>query len=317
MFRPAAGKTATRIATTVAAVLVLAGCTASQGAPAPGPDPDPTAAAAHSGEPGPASTPSEAPIRYVAMGDSFTAGPFMAPYAADGEECLRSAANYPALLAERLHAASFVDVSCSGAATRHLTEAQRSFFGEDRIARPQLAALTKHTDLVTVSISGNDGNLFASIVGSCLGSAGRCPRQFADPGAVAAKLASAEAVEQSLGAALERIHRRAPTARVVVVGYPTLLPASGRCAEAGFRPADYPPMRRIAAALNDSLRRAADAHDATYVDLAAASVGHDICAGPDAWVNGAKSATGRALAFHPFPVGMEAAADAIAAALDH
>ncbi|MFT3874670.1 MAG: SGNH/GDSL hydrolase family protein [Nocardioides sp.] len=287
-------------ATAIGAMLV--GCSVSQGAPG------------EAGSGGPSSV-AVAPIRYVALGDSYTSGPYLTPYAENGDACLRSAANYPALVAQRLHLTSYVDVSCAAATTRDLTHGQRALLG-GRLAPPQLAAVTSATDLVTIGIGGNDEGLFGSIVGACLGSGtAGCPRQFADPATLTARLASARRVEKSVGRALQQIHRRAPDARILVVGYPTLLPQTGSCARAGFPAADYPAMRRIEAILNDSLRRAAAAHDATYVDLASASRGHDICAGRDAWVSGAHSVPGKALAFHPFRSGMRGAADAIEAAL--
>lgn len=305
------GRAVVRVAIAAAVSLTLVSCSASQGAPSP------SASSEQPSTDQPVSdSPSvHAPIRYVALGDSFTAGPYLTPYAKDGDTCLRSAANYPALVAARLQVASFVDVSCAAASTLDLAHGQRALLG-GRLAPPQLAAVSKTTDLVTIGIGGNDEGLFGSIVGACLG-AGQagCPRQFDDPSVLAARLASARRVEQSVGLGLQEIRRRAPDARILVVGYPVLLPASGTCAKAGFPAADYPAMRRIEATLNSSLRRAAEANDATYVDLATASRGHDICAGRDAWVNGAHSVPGKALAFHPFHSGMRGAADAIEAAL--
>lgn len=287
----------------VAAAGCLSGCSSSAGE-------DPAEGASSL----PVVTGLPAEIDYVALGDSFTAGPLIAPYADDAGGCLRSAANYPSLLAERLDVASFTDVSCSGARVSDLLRPQRSFIG-GRIAAPQLDAVLRGTDLVTVGIGGNDESLFGSLAGGCSGgetaSFAGCDSLFATPGSVAAKVASARRVEPTLTRALARIHRRAPEALVVVVGYPSLLPESGRCAAVPFAAADYAPLNRIEAALNDSLRGAAEAQGARFVDLAAASRGHDICAGDDAWVNGPDNRPDVAAAYHPFASGMVGAADAI------
>lgn len=294
----------------VAGVVVLAGCTSASGSGDTEPSGSPTVSSSATTAVDLPGLPAE--IDYVALGDSFTAGPLLAPYADGGGACLRSAGNYPSLLAERLGVASFSDVSCSGATVGDLFRAQRSFTG-GRVAPPQLAALTQDTDLVTVGIGGNDENLFGSLAGACMGGGTRagCGSVFAAAGVLDAKVASARRVEPTLVRALAEIHRRSPDAVVVVVGYPDLLPSSGRCAAAPFAAADYAPISRVEAALNGSLRGAASAQDATYVDLAAASRGHDICAGRSAWVNGAQMKPGRAAAYHPYGRGMRGAADEV------
>jgi hypothetical protein len=298
----------------VAGAVVLAGCSSASGSGGSEPSASPSATTS-------ATVPVDVPglparIDYVALGDSFTAGPLLAPYAEGGSACLRSAGNYPSLLAERLDVASFTDVSCSGATVGDLFRDQRSFTG-GRIAPPQLAALTADTDLVTVGIGGNDENLFGSLAGACMGGGARagCTPLFATDGVLETKVASARRVESTLVRALAAIHRRAPDAVVVVVGYPDLLPSAGRCAAAPFAAADYRPISQVEAALNGSLRAAARAQDATYVDLAGASRGHDICAGKGAWVNGAQMKPGRAAAYHPYARGMRGAADAVLGAL--
>ncbi len=216
--------------------------------------------------------------------------------------------------------ASYVDVSCSGATIGDLTRSQRSFTG-GQVAGPQLAAVTDDTDLVTVGIGGNDEGLFASLAGACLQpppegtSPSSCSRLLSDPGVLRARVASARRVEARLAAVLARIHRRAPDALVVVVGYPRMLPDSGVCRALPIREADLGTVNRVEEALNGSLRGAARTAGATYVDLAAASEGHDVCAGDQAWVNGAETLLGRAAAFHPFASGMQGAAEAVYDAL--
>ena len=59
-------------------------------------------------------------IDYVAMGDSFSAGPFIGTMRTDPQGCARSTDNYPAFLADWLDVASYTDVTCSAATTRDL-----------------------------------------------------------------------------------------------------------------------------------------------------------------------------------------------------
>jgi hypothetical protein len=218
--------------------------------------------------------------RYVALGDSYTSAPLVPPVAPGSPpQCGRSASNYPHLLAAAL-GLELTDVSCGGATVGHLRTAQYP-----DVPR-QFAALTRHTALVTVGIGGNDNNLFGSIVAGCgsttamllTGSLAPCRDTFGDrfTKAIAAD-------EKNLRAALREITRRAPRARVVVVGYPDILPTDtvGRagCVIAGvpFTPEDMAYVDGIEKALNAMLARAARATGALFVDTYGPSVGHDMC----------------------------------------
>ena len=129
-----------------------------------------------------------------------------------------------------------------------------------------------------------------------------CRRHFTDAHGVNTKYRDARRIEAHVAVGLREIHRAAPTAHVVVVGYPRLLPTKGTCAAAPFATGDYAFARRVGILLNRSLRLAAAAHHATYVDTYGVSRGHDVCAGPRAWVNGPQN-TATAAAFHPFEKG--------------
>ncbi len=65
------------------------------------------------------------PKHYVALGDSYVAGPGIPIQRTDPIGCGRSTRNYPALIAEALGVANYTDVSCSGAWTDHMTAAQQ------------------------------------------------------------------------------------------------------------------------------------------------------------------------------------------------
>ena len=108
--------------------------------------------------------------------------------------------------------------------------------------------------------------------------------------------------------AVRRIGRAAPDAAVYVVGYPAILPTEGTCRAVGVPSEALAPVAEVAGLLNDSLREGAEAAGATYVDIEAASEGHDVCAGGRAWVNGPRFRAGVAAPFHPKINGMRAVA---------
>jgi lysophospholipase L1-like esterase len=270
------------------------------------------------------STPVPEPIDYVALGDSFSAGPLVPRARSDPGGCLRSTNNYPAYLADWLDVRSYRDVTCSRAQTRDLRRPQRLVLGSAASTPPQLDALSAGTDLVTIGIGGNDFRLFGSIIGTCGALRDRdprgapCRRSFlrrVDGRPVDTKARDARRIEGRVARVVRLVGRRAPSAEVYVVGYPRLLPEDGRCAAVRFAAGDYRWGRRIERLLNQSLRAAAARAGATYVDLRAPSRGHDACAGDEAWVNGNETVLGLAVAFHPFQSGMRGIAGAVYAAV--
>jgi lysophospholipase L1-like esterase len=263
----------------------------------------------------PQQPPAPAYDSYVALGDSFTAAPFV-PTTDLAQGCLRSDGNYPALLAERLDIADVTDVSCSAAETADLTSAQRTV-GDTRVP-PQLAAVGAGTDLVTVGIGGNDFDLFGTLVGTCARlqdppSAGSCAAAVSDRGVDV--FARARRIRGRVADVVRGIRSRAPDATVVVVGYPRLTPAHGGCPELPFGAADRAWAQRVEQALRAALRQGAVQSGAVFADVYAASAGHDVCA-DEPWVNGRRTDRQRALAFHPFVEGQQAVVEVVAAALD-
>jgi lysophospholipase L1-like esterase len=253
--------------------------------------------------------------RYVALGDSYSAGPLI-PTTDLAGGCARSDHNYPSLVAAELGVTDFVDVTCSGATTRDLTSAQRPF--RDARVPPQLRSVTRRTDLVTLGIGGNDFGLFGRVLGTCTRlrtsdpAGSPCARELAARGPDLA--AATRVIGSRLTAALRAIRTRAPQAVVLLVGYPRLVPDQGSCADLPLATGDYAEARRIGRALDRALAGAADRARVSFVDLYEASRGHDICSG-DPWVNGRVTDRQRALAYHPLASGMRAAADGVLAAL--
>jgi hypothetical protein len=211
---------------------------------------------------------------YVAMGDSYTAGPGIAPASPTAPaDCAQSALNYPHLVASALNL-SLTDVSCSGAATKDFTQAQF----EDQ--PPQFDALGPSTEVVTIGMGGNDHNLFSSLLTACT------ELDIAKPEGAPCKQQEAKFVKQTFAEdvapavqALEEVHELAPNAKVFVVGYPQITPATGSC------PADFPWTagdiawfhKSVQKKGNAALKREAKAHGAIYVDTFGPSMGHDAC----------------------------------------
>lgn len=249
------------------------------------------------------------------MGDSYSSGPLI-PTTDLAGGCTRSDHNYPSLLAADLGVEDFVDVTCSGATTANLSGVQHPF--PDSNIPPQLDALNRATDLVTLGIGGNDFNLFATLVATCAQlrasdpTGAPCTRRLSTTGPDLE--AATDAISTRVATALRSIGQRAPDATVVLVGYLRLVPDTGTCAALPLATGDYAQGRRFSNLLDRALSRAAARAKVTYVDMDRASRGHDICSA-DPWVNGQVTDREKALAYHPFAAGMQADARQILAAL--
>ncbi|WP_328451001.1 MULTISPECIES: SGNH/GDSL hydrolase family protein [unclassified Amycolatopsis] len=247
---------------------------------------------------------------YVALGDSYTSGPFIPVQRTDPLGCGRSTANYPSVLADALRVGDFDDVSCAGADTTNMTRPQSVPFNGTN--PPQLGALRIDTDLVTLGIGGNDFGVFGGIVGTCPGlragdpTGSPCEEHFTPNGVNTVKTAIGN-IEPRVEAVLAAIHQRSPGARVLVVGYPRIAPPSGYCPDVlPFADGDYGWLNEVEQELNQALSDAVDADGkATYVDTFGPSRGHDACArGGSAWINGKNQNVFAAAAYHPLKAGM-------------
>ena len=243
---------------------------------------------------------------YVALGDSYSSGAGIAPVRDLG--CNRSGRNYASMLAQRLHYASFTDATCGGAMTTNLVRPQ---VGTGNGA--QLDGLDRHTRLVTMTLGLNDDNLSYDLLFACTSASGapseQCRRVLAMPQATVDE--TVLKVAGRVAAALRLVHQRAPRARIVLVGYPRILPDSGDCP--GRLPlvrAMEPRLREVLRAMNEAWRRAAAAVGADYLDTWSMSRGHDVCSSQP-WVNGATKEQGEAAPLHPLPPFHRAVADAI------
>lgn len=250
---------------------------------------------------------------YVAMGDSYTAAPGVA-VSESPDGCLRSARNYPALVARDLPDVDLLDVSCSGASTT-MMDAEHPLDTDSQ--PPQLDALSADTDLVTVGIGANDYGLFSSVIHECASLAATdpegapCRDSHLSPEGWDALDLRIELISERVSESVDKIAERAPEARILVVGYPQLLPTAGRCPERlPLARGDYLYAGEVFVALSDALRAGAESAGAEYVDVLSASAGHDVCS-KEPWMNGVVEQPNRALPYHPYPAGQRAVADLI------
>ncbi|HET8603430.1 MAG TPA: SGNH/GDSL hydrolase family protein [Marmoricola sp.] len=247
---------------------------------------------------------------YVALGDSYTAAPFV-PLTDIAGGCFRSDHDYPSLVARRLHAPRFRDVSCSGATTRDLARPQVTVPSRHVSVPPQLRALSARTDLVTLGIGGNDFGIFGMLVGSCPQTAGRC----LPPSAVPTARRAITALGPRLVSTLRLVQHHAPRATVLLVGYPKIAPDHGTCPGLPVRtPAALRRLDRLNRLLDRTMAAAARAAGVGYVDVYRPSVDHDVCA-PVPWVNGIHTDRSRAAALHPFGIEQRAVARLVLARL--
>ncbi|MHA7263210.1 SGNH/GDSL hydrolase family protein [Arthrobacter sp. TMN-37] len=221
---------------------------------------------------GPATAAPEAPVDYVAIGDSYASGFGAGSYT----ECGRSPLGLPGLLDATSRVELTADATCAGATAAVVP-------GGAVDVPEQIAGLTAEdsldagTDLVTLSVGGNDAG-FGVVAGLCATEpleACRRAIQRSREDAETTVASSLDAVYAQLGAA-------APNANVVVTGYPHLF-------SPGFSgPAPFPAEAQLlfndaTDVLNRVIESRATAAGFTYVDVVDEFAGHGV-GSPDPWI---------------------------------
>lgn len=161
---------------------------------------------------------------YVALGDSYVAVGSISGTVGTLVEtkgsCQQSSDNVNALVAARLHTASFADWSCGGATTGNIVGDRESLRGAIGNGRPQVAGLSERTRFVNLSIGGNDNGFYSNSV-DCLFRPNSC--------GTAERNAMSKAIDElpvRLDTAYDAVRRHAPNAKVVVAAYERFLPNS-------------------------------------------------------------------------------------------
>ena len=204
-------------------------------------------------------------VDYIALGDSYSSG-----VGAAGQSglCLRSPNGYPGLWAAANDPRSYRSVACGGATT-------------DTLRATQLIALSRKTDLVTVTIGGNDAGFAPTVISCTIVSDAAC-QAVVDDAAVVVR----EELPAKLDATYRGIKRGAPNAEVLVLGYPILFDVNAP--SCGFAGMSIPKRRAINAAnaeLNTLIEDRSEAAGFTYVDVTDEFAGHGICAAAN-WIHG-------------------------------
>ena len=225
---------------------------------------------------------------YVALGDSYSSGVGAERYDDRSGACLRSPQSYVHQLGRSVSSSR----ACAGAKTAD-------------VLRRQLRPFPRDTELVTITIGGNDAG-FADVIASCL---------FGAPAACDGRIARAERfVRRDLPARLRRVYaairERAPQATVLVVGYPRLFAARPWCGS--FGRIDAVEQGRLNDG-SDLLARTIEAEvrrhrGFRFVDVRRAFDGHGVCSGAP-YIRGVSDQV--FASFHPNVPGYGAYADVV------
>lgn len=252
---------------------------------------------------------------YVALGDSYAAGPLI-PNPLLPLGCLKSSNNYAHLAAPAI-GQPLVDPTCSGATTEDMTNPQN--IDPDGPNPPQFNSLSAETTVISLTIGGNDIG-FSDIALDCITLnpfSTPCKNKYTAGGkdVIAERIA---ATAPKVDAVLDGIKARSPSAEVFVVNYAAIFPETGfGCwpqMPIGF--GDVPYLRSKQKQLNAMLATQAANNGATLVDWYKASIGHDACKGTSTrWVEPVVP-TNPAAPIHPNKAGMLGAANALVAAVN-
>jgi lysophospholipase L1-like esterase len=268
------------------------------------------------------------PLRYIALGDSFSSGEGLPPFRQGTDKllpprntCHRSYRAYPSLIAGRRSSPGIWGFwACSGAQVADMSQANHEDPGEiaqlDRIAPPDRS--DRGVDLVTLSIGGNDAQ-FAStwmrcVVTHVVPALGSCQADW--------RVRVQDEIQRlrtSLPSLFRALRARAPRARIIVLGYPNPFPASvpilSRC-RLWFEPVDLRWLSGAAAALNGAIQASTIRAKANVTYLAPSGfAGHDVCSAAP-WFNGLNVVpTHFRYSFHPNVLGQRRLAKNVLAVL--
>ncbi len=215
---------------------------------------------------------------YVALGDSYSSGTGTRTYINDGTSCQRSVYAYPSLDAASLGLA-LTFRACSGATVADVTNTQ-------------LSALSSATAYVTISVGGNDAG-FASVLTEC-----------AKPGWLSNCNGAIDTAQNIINNTLPgrlstlyaSIRSKAPSAKVIVVGYPRIFNGQDCNLLTWFSPAEETRLNATADLLNSRVATAAAAKGFTFVNPTSKFVGHAVCDSVE-WINGLSNPVGES--YHP------------------
>ncbi|MGW7055039.1 SGNH/GDSL hydrolase family protein [Streptomyces sp. NPDC054887] len=221
-------------------------------------------------------------LDYVALGDSYSSGVGAGSYDSASGNCKRSTRAFPVLWAASHSPSSFAFTACSGARTGDVTAGQ-------------LAPLSASTDLVSLTVGGNDAG-FADVMTTCV---------LQSESACLARIATARAyVDSTLPGKLDSVYSairaKATAARVVVLGYPRFYKLGGSCI-AGLTERERSAINDASDYLNDATAKRAADHGYAFAPVSPAFAGHEICSSAP-WLHSVKW-TNIGESYHPTAAG--------------
>jgi hypothetical protein len=202
---------------------------------------------------------------YVALGDSYSSGVGSGDYTDESGDCDRSPHAYAQLWANTHSPASFHFDACSGARTSD-------------VKSNQLGDLNSSTTLVSITIGGNDAG-FSDVMTTCV--------ESTDSGCQD-RLDTADAyIDSTLPGLLDStyadIKAKAPSAKVVVLGYPRMYKVPGDCV-VGLSDTKRTAIDNTDAHLDSVIKARAQAAGFTFEDANQTFTGHEICS-DDVWLH--------------------------------
>lgn len=246
----------------------------------------PAAPAVNAGDARLPQAPVPAPVDYVALGDSYSSGVGTGVYDAAGGACARSPLSYPSLWAAEHDPTSFQFVACAGATTAD-------------VRSNQIPTLAPSTDLVTITIGGNDAG-FGPVLQTCTAAENdRTCVAAVD----AAEVYMRSVLPERLAGTYAAIRSAAPHAQVIVLGYPQLFDLASRCAD----PLAPNLVRRKelnegSDVLNTVIQNTVSQHSGfSFTDVRDRFASHGVCSAAP-WINGPSVPTFDG-AYHPNQTG--------------
>ncbi|MEU0257359.1 SGNH/GDSL hydrolase family protein [Streptomyces sp. NPDC006184] len=201
---------------------------------------------------------------YVALGDSYSSGVGAGSYISSSGSCDRSTKAYPYLWNAAHSYSSFAFNACSGAKT-------------DDVLANQLGSLSSATSLVSLTIGGNDAG-FSDVMTTCV---------IQSDSACLSKIDTARAyVANTLPGKLDTVYNaisaKAPSAHVVVIGYPRFYLLGQTCL--GLSETKRSAINGAADYIDTVIKARATAHNFAFGDVRNTFTGHEICSG-DSWLH--------------------------------
>ncbi|WP_198545928.1 SGNH/GDSL hydrolase family protein [Actinacidiphila yeochonensis] len=276
---------------------------------------------------------------WVALGDSYTAGVVQAAgdvFEIPRDGCERTDQSYPQVIERDLGSFfELTNVSCGAATIEDVTSHAQVPVGRsvpgvpdpeapfDPVP-PQSEAVNAGTDVITVGVGGNTLG-FADILFKCLelgqGTEGKgTPCKDALATGIPARLTK---VSTDYDQMLAKLHEKGPNAKILTVGYPTIIPKDTSKCQYGhphqflsITPGDLDWLRTdVLEPLNTAIEKSTATQDAaTFVNLYDSSENHSVC-DADKWVEGVLDTDNRPALVHPNAKGHRNAADEVTSAI--